>query len=777
MPPPLPSKSLFGWLPIVWRITEAEVLEYAGLDAFVFLGFFKMSIKLLSICWLFSSIIISPIRYYFTGDYDQGDGNDKTASDSPSEATDYYTYLWVYVIFTYIFTFVTKHFLMQQTRKVIECRQKVLGSQKSVTDRTIRLSGIPPELRNERALRDTIESLGIGKVSKIVICREWKKLDTLFHQRDRIIRSLEIYWAQYIGTTKNPTFNIRPYAESSYPLTRDSHRYRDDDEEAADESISTENDISESDILDYEYTSNTAVEYDADSSTDSNPFGTFGSAVYKKRPQIKLGFKGLWGKSVDAIDYYTQQLKVIDEEILAARQRHYPATPTAFITMDSVATAQTVAQAVLDPRVSFLITRLAPAPKDIIWENVTLPRKDRVLKIYYITIITGIVGVAFIFPVGYLATLLNLKTISKFWPDLGDLLEKHEWAQRFVTELLPVYIFTFLNFVIPLLYVWLSSRQGFISHGEEELSVVSKNFFYVFVNLFLVFTMAGTASNYWGYLSDSKKLALQLATSLKGLSTFYVDTILLQGLALMPCKLLVLGHIMRFVLIKAKCKTPRDYRELYRPPLFNFGLHLPHPLLILIITLLYSVMSTKILSSGLAYFVVGYFVYKYLLIYTCIHPQHSTGQVMPIIFRRVVLGLLLFQLTVAGSLALNNAYILAMCLIPLPFLTILYSWNFERNYLPLSFYIALRAIDKEPTVEPNSQISSGNLSGHVLANGVSLSSLRSSTIDERREFNQTYEYPHLVQSLDGPWLAVNSEQVVMATADGTIRKRFTLEEY
>ncbi|KAG7884214.1 hypothetical protein KL938_002086 [Ogataea parapolymorpha] len=774
MPPVLSTKSLFGWLGTVWRITEADILEYAGLDAFVFLGFFKMSIKLLSVCWLFSVLIISPIRYYFTGDYDQGDGDDSSDPKDPSDATDYHTYLWLYVIFTYIFTFITEYFLMQQTRKVIQYRQNILGNQNSITDRTIRLSGIPPELRNERALRESIESLGIGKVAKIVICREWKKLDLLFKQRNRIIRKLEIYWARYIGTTKNPTFNIRPFVESSYPLTPEYPRYRDEEEGSDSTHAGT---ASDADTSDYEYGSNSVVEYQG-SPTDINPFGTtFGSAVYKKRPQIKLGFLGIWGKSVDAIDYYTQQLNVIDEEIIVARQRHYPATPTAFITMDSVATAQMVAQAVLDPRVSFLITRTAPAPKDIIWENVTLPRKDRVLKIYYITILTGIMGVAFIFPVGYLATLLNLKTISKFWPDLGELLEKHEWAQKFVTELLPVYLFTLLNFVIPYLYVWLSSRQGFVSHGEEELSVVSKNFFYVFVNLFLVFTMAGTASNYWGYLSDSKKLALQLATSLRGLSSFYVDTILLQGLALMPFKLLITGHVLRFMFIRANCKTPRDFKELYRPPVFNFGLHLPHPILILIITLLYSVMSTKILSSGLAYFIIGYFVYKYLLIYACIHPQHSTGQVMPIIFRRIVLGLLLFQLTVAGSLALNNAYLLAMFLIPLPFLTIFYLWNFERNYLPLSFFIALRAINKDTQVDTDPQSSAGVRVTHALTNGVSFSSLRSSTIDERREYNQTYEYPYLVQSLDGPWLAVDAEQVVMATKDGTVRKRFTFEEF
>ncbi|GME77883.1 unnamed protein product [Ambrosiozyma monospora] len=134
MPPVLSPKSLFKWIPTVYRITEDEVVDYAGLDAFVFLGFFKMSIKLLGICWLFSMVIISPIRYYYTGAFDQGDDDDdrgdgdgngddgdgdgdghnngtdtiggyfaiykhKDRTDDPYAA--YRTYLWVYVVFTY----------------------------------------------------------------------------------------------------------------------------------------------------------------------------------------------------------------------------------------------------------------------------------------------------------------------------------------------------------------------------------------------------------------------------------------------------------------------------------------------------------------------------------------------------------------------------------------------------------------------------------------------------------------------------------------------------
>lgn len=884
------DKSFFNSIITLHRITDEEIIDFAGLDAYVFLGFFKMAIKLLFLCWLFAVSIISPIRYHYTGDYDQNDGTngknktkalsslfsifsaDPSTPLDPSDPSGYWfnSYLLIYVIFTYLFTYITCHFLINQAKTVINKRQQILGKQNSVTDRTIRLSGIPPELRSEKVLKETIEKLHIGTVEKIAICKEWKKIDYLFKKRAGIIKKLEFYWANYAevnnnsyidnsiannirlsdprnGNVKNNINNSSTTNSNYYSSnTSASVPYFDD----IDSTSVSDNDNNHPVFIDNDVMENGFM--NASNLTIESHTSMMSTVSVKSRPFFRNGLWGLFGEKIDALDYYTNQISIIDEEIKNARNYHYAATPTAFITMDSVATAQTLAQAVIDPRIGFLITSPAPAPADIIWENATLPSHSRKLKIYYITVITGILGVIFIFPVGYLATLLNFKSIKKFWPDLAKFLSNHEWAKKIVIDLLPVYLYTFLNGLIPFLYVWLSSKQGFISYGEEELSVVSKNFFYVFVNLFLVFTMAGTASNYWGYLSDSKQLALQLAQSLRGLASFYVDTIVLQGIGLMPFKLLPIGRIFQFILFwlshskKSKDSkfsfkfsigkpTSREIIELYQPPNFNFGLQLPHPLLTLIITLIYSVISTKILSSGLVYFIIGYYVYKYLLVYIYVHPQHSTGKVMPIIFRRIILGLLLFQLTVAGSLALEKSWILAMCLIPLPLCTLMVLWYFQEKLKPLSVFIALRAIEidendnkfkgslssttgtnkysdktirtikRNETNNKNTDISVGNTSNiwsnNIFSNSydnidnnvtgansptsVMVKNLKTSaTIDERREQNQSYDYPRLVGKLEGPWIGIenaennnttttnnNDTWILVWTSDGIIRKR------
>ena len=103
-----------------------------------------------------------------------------------------------------------------------------------------------------------------------------------------------------------------------------------------------------------------------------------------------------------------------------------------------------------------------------------------------------------------------------------------------------------------------------ISQGDVELSVIRKNFFFTFFNLFIVFTIFGTASNAYGFfervgdsLKDTTSLAYILANSLKALGPFYTNLIILQGLGLFPFRLLEFGSVALYPISLIGAKTPR----------------------------------------------------------------------------------------------------------------------------------------------------------------------------------------------------------------------------
>lgn len=758
---------LLNWVVTLYKITDDEVLEFSGLDAYVFLSFFKMGVKIFSLLSILDIFILSPYRYYYTGNYDKDNitwsaflvssfmntESSHLAQDPPDFSDDFPNYFWCYPIFTYLFSIIVYVKLFDYTKLVLKVRQKYLASQNSITDRTIRLDGIPKRLlrKNDPSiLKKFIEELQIGKVMDVKLIYDFTPLENLFNERNLLINNLEKLYS------KTYELKIDLYNQTKTPtvITKNSIHNNDNSNKKI---VKNRNKINELSIKLIEI-NNKIKDY-------QNKFDSKTSTVnIEENPEFKI-------------------------------------LPTAFITMDSVASAQMAAQTVLDPRVYKLMVSLAPAAKDIKWKNFRLTYYQKLFKAYLITILIIFSYIFVSFLVTPLSSLLDLKTISKIWPELGDLIKKSKWLTTFVTGILPPFLFSLLNILLPYFYKFLSKYQGYSSNSDIELSTLLKNFFFIFFNLFLVFIVSGTIWDYISSISDTTKLAYQLATSLKKLSLFYVDLILLQGLAMFPVKLLQIGDffilniIGKLLFLKNLIlRTPRDYRfYYYTPPIFDFGIHLPQHILIFIIILIYSVVSTKIVTSGLVYFILGFFVYKYQLIYCFVHPPHSTGKVWPMIFRRLMLGLGIFQIFMCGTLALEGAILLAILCTPLVFVTLIVAWNYERYYLPLNTFIALKAIhnpynfdlefdddnDDILSVSKNSSssaiaeedeeelITSYNDETSLIDNQVidynsnSTTKRRVSTIDEEREQFTDYTYPYLIDPLNGPWIGFEGDYISM----------------
>lgn len=487
-----------------------------------------MSIKLFGVMFIFTCIILAPINKHF--DWLPTLGNSTDPKDSMNFLTyadlsrsdwalDSYTrvgggsgdkeppkdtsFLWAYLVFTYLFTGLTIYFIRKHTLEVIRVRQDYLGSQSTITDRTIKLSGIPLSLRSEEKIKDLIEKLQIGKVDSVTICRDWKTLDQLMDRRAYVLRRLEEAWTVHLGQSRHGKIALPERITNQSP----------GGSEGEDDGAEGDNLLGQSHITPYD----------------------------KPRPTTRLwyGFLGLQSRKVDAIDYYEEQLRKLDDKIIDARKKEYKATPLAFVTMDSIPACQMAVQALLDPSPGQVLAQLAPAPSDIVWPNTYLPRSNRMIRSWTITIFILILTIFWLIPVLLLAGLLDLCSISQVFPRLATILESHTVLQSLVQTGLPTLVVSLLNVAVPFLYDYLANMQGMISQGDVELSVISKNFFFTFFNVFLVFTVFGSASKFWPVLQDSvnltaSKIAYQLAVSVKGLGNFYTNFILLQSVSSFP---------------------------------------------------------------------------------------------------------------------------------------------------------------------------------------------------------------------------------------------------
>lgn len=444
-------------------------------------------------------------------------------------------YLWIYVVFTYLFTALAVYLLIYETDKIIKIRQRYLGGQSTVTDRTIRLSGIPPELRSEEKIRDFIEDLEIGKVDSVMICKNWRALDGLMEKRAVLLRRLEEAWVVHLGFKRH---HKRDQArEEVLPIVQPPPEEADgihDDENVR--------------LL----------------STDDSQAHVSNVQADRPTTRIWFGWFNLQSRKIDAINYYEERLRQIDEKIEQARKMEYQPTPLAFVTMESTAACQMAVQAILDPHPMRLLATLAPAPADVIWSNTYLPRTSRMMRSWSITFLIGILTIFWSVLLVPLAWILNIDTIEKLLPGFAQTLEDHPLASSLVRTGLPTALLSLLTVLVPFVYAWLANLQGMTSHGDIELSLVSKNYFFTFFNLFLVFTVFATASNFYGFwdnlrdvLKDTTSVAYALARSLEKLAPFYYNLIVLQGLGLFPFRLLEFGAVAMYPIMLLGARTPR----------------------------------------------------------------------------------------------------------------------------------------------------------------------------------------------------------------------------
>ncbi|KAH8676125.1 hypothetical protein BX600DRAFT_432656 [Xylariales sp. PMI_506] len=741
--PVLPD-SFLGWIPALYKVTDEQVLASAGLDGFVFLTFFKMAMRLFAVMLFFAVTVLWPINHKYVGDIDLGAPENSTWVFGGSTSTQTWSqysppglivlddndvpdvfwdleqsYLWSYLAFTWFFTILVIYYMNAETFNIIKIRQNYLGTQSTITDRTFRLTGIPQDLRSEAKIKQFVENLEIGNVQSVTLCRDWSEIDALMKQRDSTLRKLEEAWSVY--RSKEPVMGV-PRARA--PVAADSDT--DDDNHAPEDST-----LLASDSL-------------------------RGLMAERPRPttRIRFGFLNFRSRSTDAIDYYEEKLRRLDEKIIAARKKEYAPTPLAFVTMDSIVACQMAIQALIDPRPGQLLSKPAPAPSDVVWKNTYVPFWRRRMQSWLITIFITVLTLLWIVPVATLAGLLSICTIEKVSPALAEALLRHEISKALVQTALPVLVVSLLNVAVPYLYDYLANQQGTISQGDVELSVISKNFFFTFFNVFLVFAIFGTTSQFWpvlrNSLRDTRYIALTLASSIQGLSNFYLNFIMLQGLGLYPFRLLQFGCIALYPFQRMGAKTPRDFAEIVQPTLFTYGLYLPTSLLVFILCLVYSVLPGChiILLLGVLYFVLGYFVHKYQLLYSMDQPQHATGGAWRIICYRIILGLVMFQVIMIGILTLRSAFTGAVLVLPLTIITVWYSYYFSRQFTPLTVFIALRSIQRasdpgvqsHPDLDPDQDVEELRLTR------------RMSTVDEDRERGMRFVNPNLVAPLEQPWI-------------------------
>jgi len=169
--------------------------------------------------------------------------------------------------------------------------------------------------------------------------------------------------------------------------------------------------------------------------------------------------------------------------------------------------------------------------------------------------------------------------------------------------------------------------------------------------------------------------------------------------------------------------------------------------------MVYSVLreSWLVLLPGLIYFLIGGYVHKYQLLYSMDHREHSTGKSWIMMCDRMLVGLVVFQLTVGGQLGSKKAYWRGLLTIPLLIATIWFSYAYNKTYRPLMKYIALKSVRLAESADFG--YTDEDLPEDMARWRYDSETDRGRHVDESRETGLRFVNPSLIAPLEPVWIA------------------------
>lgn len=190
-------------------------------------------------------------------------------------------------------------------------------------------------------------------------------------------------------------------------------------------------------------------------------------------------------------------------------------------------------------------------------------------------------------------------------------------------------------------------------------------------------------------ISDPTSIVSQLAASLPGVATFFLNLLLTFLLSGVPLSLLRIGPVAIYKLYRA-CFSERKLtrRVLIEGPLANANIDyatvLPQFLYILCIALTYWVIAPLVLLVAGLVFGANYVVYKYQLCYVIVNKTETGGLFWYKMYNYSMTGLMASTITMIGYMGIQEGAVQAPLLVPLPILIYIVWCYTEEKFKVLS---------------------------------------------------------------------------------------------
>ena len=587
-----PHSNPFKWLYSVFMIKEdPEVLEKAGMDAYFFLRYLSMCLKIFTPM----AIIIIPILIPLNVNQGKGTstisgltynitGLDTLAwsNVSPEKTGRYWAHLFLAVG---VVVWACSNFHQELSHYIVKREKFIssLGHRLKASSTTVLIQDIPEVLCNEEALEELYGDFP-GGIRRIWINRDFTSLVN----KDKLRK----YYENLLENTETDLLRkVVKQSRKAKPLQR-----REPTQEAPEQVVPK----NQSKLGPASNASRPAMgpptpatcRHDLEYDLETNAAWTrFLSPKQRKTMRIpkgghtaaaKIPFIGrFFTTKVDTIYYCRRELARLNKEIDldAKTPEAYSKNLSAFVQFNSQKAAHLACQSIADTSPRHMRKRMVEiSPGDINWPSLNLSWRARYLRLVgflgLFTILLFVFGLISFFT-GILSRVSTLSGSTSWLKWIGSL---PPWLLSFIQGTLPPVIqVILLSGPLPIVLRLLTNRTRGATTGQEgERSLQLWYFIFLIFELFIIPTISsGLTSIVQELIRTPTSVPNILATNLPTAANYYFSFLILQALSLSATSILQTIRLFKFYVI-GHVNTPDSvFEKLSWTNLTRIGSNIP----------------------------------------------------------------------------------------------------------------------------------------------------------------------------------------------------------
>ncbi|GAB4832252.1 hypothetical protein Ancab_006267 [Ancistrocladus abbreviatus] len=387
--------------------------------------------------------------------------------------------------------------------------------------------------------------------------------------------------------------------------------------------------------------------------------------------------------------------------------------PVAFVTFKSRVGANLAAQSQQHPHPFLWITEEAPEPRDVLWQNLSIPSRQLLLCKIAFFVATALLTLFFTVPVAAVQGIAKFEKLKKWFPP-AMAVQLIPGLRSIVTGYLPSVILNGFIYIIPFAMLGMAHVAGYKSRSEMEIKVCNMVFYFLVGNVFFLSLLSGSLLDELGEsFTHPKDFPNRLARAVAAQADFFTTYILTDGLLgfsleALQAGLLVCDVIWSFTCGLGKKKSP----YLFSVPYYRV---IPFVSLCILIGMVYAVVAPLLLPFLVGYLYLGYAVYMNQIedVYDIVYE--TCGQYWPCIHQYICFAVILMQITMIGLFGLKSKPEASIATLPLLILTIFFNEYCKLRFLPSFQHYSIQSAEEDDELDAREGRLKSNSDNAVIA--------------------------------------------------------------